>query len=284
MSHTLVIAELHEGKVKKSTLSAITFARQVSQPFDILAIGAGAAAAASELTGFGAGKVLTADDASLANYICERFAPTVAAAQRVFISQLDADLADGRGARVLLAIDAFQVALGDGADVAQGVYGERAVWVGPCEARADIDARKIEAVYGKACHVRLIEAQTDWHTVERAPRAHDASRIVELVGFEQADAHEAAQRGIDIAHFFGHEFELISRLVFGEDYPVTVVDDAARGGLRFDAYAIALGEIGVAIVLDDLQPDEATEDHRRQQGDDHRGGERALFEEPLLAP
>jgi len=79
MSHTLVIAELHEGKVRKSTLSAVTFARQASQPFDILVIGAGAQAASAELTGFGAGKVLVADDASLANYICERFAPTVAA-------------------------------------------------------------------------------------------------------------------------------------------------------------------------------------------------------------
>jgi len=84
MSHTLVIAELHEGKVKKSTLSAITFARQISQPFDVLVVGAGAAAAAAEVTGFGAGKVLTADDASLANYICERFAPTVASVAKAY--------------------------------------------------------------------------------------------------------------------------------------------------------------------------------------------------------
>jgi electron transfer flavoprotein alpha subunit len=84
MSHTLVIAELHEGKVKKSTLSAITFARQIAQPFDVLVVGAGAGAAAAELTGFGAGKVLTADDASLADYICERFAPTVAAVAKAY--------------------------------------------------------------------------------------------------------------------------------------------------------------------------------------------------------
>ncbi len=78
MAGTLVIAELAEGKVKKSTHSAITFAKQVGAPFSILAIGAGAANAAKELTGFGAQKVLACDDPSLANYVCERFAPTVA--------------------------------------------------------------------------------------------------------------------------------------------------------------------------------------------------------------
>jgi electron transfer flavoprotein alpha subunit len=78
MSGTLVVAELQDGKVKKGTLSAIGFAKQVGGPFAILAIGAGAGAAAKELAGFGAQKVITVDDASLASYVCERFAPTVA--------------------------------------------------------------------------------------------------------------------------------------------------------------------------------------------------------------
>jgi len=78
MAGTLVVAELSEGKVKKATLSAVTFARQAGAPFAILAIGAGAGAAAKELTGFGAQKVIVVDDGSLAAYTCERFAPTVA--------------------------------------------------------------------------------------------------------------------------------------------------------------------------------------------------------------
>jgi len=78
MAGTLVIAELADGKVKKSTHSAITFAKQVGAPFTILALGAGAAGAAKELAAFGAQKVLACDDASLAHYVCERFAPTVA--------------------------------------------------------------------------------------------------------------------------------------------------------------------------------------------------------------
>src|SRR5579859_3212093 len=79
MAGTLVIAELSEGKVKKSTHSAITFAKQVGGPFAILAIGAGAAGAAAELAGFGAAKVVTVDAPSLAHYTAEGFAPSVAA-------------------------------------------------------------------------------------------------------------------------------------------------------------------------------------------------------------
>lgn len=78
MPGTLVIAELFEGSVRKSTHSAITFARQVGAPFAIVAIGGGAAAAARELTGFGAQKVIAVDDPTLANYVAERFAPTIA--------------------------------------------------------------------------------------------------------------------------------------------------------------------------------------------------------------
>ena len=76
---TLVVAELFEGKVRKSTHSAITFARQAGAPFSILVVGASAKAAAAELAGFGAEKLLAVEDASLAGYVCERFAPTVAA-------------------------------------------------------------------------------------------------------------------------------------------------------------------------------------------------------------
>jgi electron transfer flavoprotein alpha subunit len=78
MAGTLVVAELYDGKVRKSTLSAITFAKQLGSPFAILAIGAGAASAAKDLVGFGAQRVLVVDDPALKDYVCERFSPTVA--------------------------------------------------------------------------------------------------------------------------------------------------------------------------------------------------------------
>ncbi len=82
MHNVLVVAEIAGGVVKKSTMSAISFARTVAQgggSFAVLALGAGAKGAAASLTGYGASKVLVGDDASLSAQVCERFAPTIAA-------------------------------------------------------------------------------------------------------------------------------------------------------------------------------------------------------------
>jgi electron transfer flavoprotein alpha subunit len=79
MPNILVIAEMLDGKVRKSTHSAITFARNTGGTFSILVLGQGAKAAAAEVTGYGAQKVLVCDDAYLANPLVERLAPTVAA-------------------------------------------------------------------------------------------------------------------------------------------------------------------------------------------------------------
>ncbi len=78
MSKILIIAEIAAGKVKKTTHSAVTFARQAGVAFDILALGQGLGAAVGELAGFGAGAVLVADDGLFAHYLGEAFAPTVA--------------------------------------------------------------------------------------------------------------------------------------------------------------------------------------------------------------
>lgn len=82
MANVLVVAEVAEGKLKKTTHSAITFAQKAAAAlggsFSILVMGAGAAGAAAEAQGFGAAKIIVVDDASLKNYVAERFAPTVA--------------------------------------------------------------------------------------------------------------------------------------------------------------------------------------------------------------
>ncbi len=85
MTDILVVAEITDAKLKSTTLAAITFARKAvgaaGGTFTILAIGgAGTDAAASELRGFGAAKVLVASDPSLNEYLAEHYAPTVAEA------------------------------------------------------------------------------------------------------------------------------------------------------------------------------------------------------------
>jgi electron transfer flavoprotein alpha subunit len=89
MSEVLVVAELSDGSVRKTTHSAISAARKINQlsggSFSILVIGGAAAkAAAAELAGFGAARVLVCSDASLQNYLAERYAPVVAAQAKGF--------------------------------------------------------------------------------------------------------------------------------------------------------------------------------------------------------
>jgi electron transfer flavoprotein alpha subunit len=88
MSKILVVAELSAEAVRKTTHSAITFARKASQgggSFSILVVGAGGSqGAARELAGFGAAEVLVCEDASLGNYLAERYAPVVANAAKGF--------------------------------------------------------------------------------------------------------------------------------------------------------------------------------------------------------
>jgi electron transfer flavoprotein alpha subunit len=89
MADVLVVAELTEaGKVRKTTLSAISFAKAalaaLGGSFSILVLGDKANAAATELTGFGAAKVFACEDPSLKNYLAEHYAPTVAEVGKAF--------------------------------------------------------------------------------------------------------------------------------------------------------------------------------------------------------
>jgi electron transfer flavoprotein alpha subunit len=89
MADVLVVAELTEdGKVRKTTHSAITFAQQalgaLGGTFSILVLGANAKSAAQELAGFGAAKLLACEDASLKDYVAEQYAPTVAEVAKGF--------------------------------------------------------------------------------------------------------------------------------------------------------------------------------------------------------
>jgi len=86
MADILVVAEAADGKLKKTTHSAVTFAKAAAAAlggsYTILVIGGGVTAAAAEAATLGAAKVLTADDASLQAYVAERYAPTVADAAK----------------------------------------------------------------------------------------------------------------------------------------------------------------------------------------------------------
>lgn len=112
MANVLVVAEAAEGKLKKTTHSAVTFARTAAQAlggtYSILVIGSDLAGAADEAKALGADKVLVADDASLKNYVAERYAPTVAAVAKGYAVVVGTASAYGKDllARVAGKLDA----------------------------------------------------------------------------------------------------------------------------------------------------------------------------------
>jgi electron transfer flavoprotein alpha subunit len=79
MTDVLVVAELIDGGLRRNTLTAINFAKQVasgtSGAFDILAIGEGAKKAAADLAKFGARKVFSTEVSG--GYVAEKYAPTI---------------------------------------------------------------------------------------------------------------------------------------------------------------------------------------------------------------
>lgn len=80
MTDVLVVAELIDGGMRKTTLSAVSLAATVAKAtggaFDVLAIGEGAKNAAATLAKFGARKVFTAEIGG--GYFAEKYVGTVA--------------------------------------------------------------------------------------------------------------------------------------------------------------------------------------------------------------
>lgn len=81
MANVMVIAELAQGKIKKTTLSALTFgktlAKKVGGDVIILVLGKGVKEAAGELSKYGAKKVVVVDNPNLEHYIASNYAPVV---------------------------------------------------------------------------------------------------------------------------------------------------------------------------------------------------------------
>jgi len=76
MSKTLIIADYKNNRLKKSTLSAITFAKQAGI-FDIAVLGEGVADLTAELIHFGAEKVHVMDDSNLKHYLTHEYSTAV---------------------------------------------------------------------------------------------------------------------------------------------------------------------------------------------------------------
>jgi electron transfer flavoprotein alpha subunit len=81
VGNVLVFAEHHQGKFPKSTLIALQAGKEAASKLGgscvATVLGSGVDAAASEISGYGASKVIAVDDAALANYLADAYAATL---------------------------------------------------------------------------------------------------------------------------------------------------------------------------------------------------------------
>jgi electron transfer flavoprotein alpha subunit len=78
MAEILVLIELDGAEAKRSSLHAITLAKQLRGNFSLLLLGENLTGVADTLVAYGADKVLVADDAALAAPLADRYAAVIA--------------------------------------------------------------------------------------------------------------------------------------------------------------------------------------------------------------
>lgn len=193
MADILVVAEAAEGKLKKTTHSAITFARGAASAlggsFSILVIGDGVEGAAEEARAFGAAKVLVASQSSLKDYVAERYAPTVADVGKAFAVIVGTASAFGKD---LLPRVAARLGAGYAGDISELISDggklayKRPMYAGNAYGVCSI-ATAIQVVSVRQSAFSAAEPSGGASPVESAPvsAASRAAAGVEFVSFDQ---------------------------------------------------------------------------------------------------
>ena len=143
MSSICIIAEHQNGKLKKSTLNAITFGKDAAQKIGaelcVVVIGHNVSGVADELKSLGASKIIVADDPGLENYTAESWSFAVAEAAKKCEAVL-VGMASGTTGKDMMPRVAVKLNAGMGSDIV-GFDGEcfiRGMWAGNALATIEI--------------------------------------------------------------------------------------------------------------------------------------------------
>ncbi|MCU0600719.1 MAG: electron transfer flavoprotein subunit alpha/FixB family protein, partial [Desulfobacterales bacterium] len=143
MPSICIIAEHQKGKVKKSTLNAISFGREIAgklrSDLCFIVIGHGVAAVADELKYFGAAKIFQVDSPGLENYTAETWSAAAAEAARKADAMV-IGMASGTTGKDMMPRVAVKLSAGMGSDVVGFEDGKfhRGMWAGNVLATIDI--------------------------------------------------------------------------------------------------------------------------------------------------
>ena len=212
----------------------------------------------------------------------EHFAVAADSQQLLLVGALDPGLADHAGPEIAFAVDAREIVLADRADVAERVRADRAVGVMARHAGFEQDARQFVPVDGIARDFLVVELEQEGNGLERAARQHELAHARDVARIEQPESRQPAERDLEIAGLLAHDLELVGGRVLGDDAAGAVVDHAAVRRQRLDARAIALRQLDIVRVLDDLEPERAAGKQERDDRDDARREQRTLEEHSLF--
>ena len=226
MSSVCIVGEHQNGKLKKSTLNAITFGKDAAQKLGaelcLVIIGHNMAGVADELKSFGAGKVIVADDPSLEKYTAESWGYAAAEAAKKCDAVL-VGMASGTTGKDMMPRVAVKLDAGMGSDVV-GFDGElftRGMWAGNALATIEI-ATPVKVVTIQATAFGVAEAAGEAAVIESIDISipQTKTRFVEMreTVSERPDPTEASVvitggRGVNGAE----NFKIIERLadIFG---------------------------------------------------------------------
>jgi electron transfer flavoprotein alpha subunit len=143
MSSVCIIAEHQNGKLKKSTLNAITFgkgaAEKLAVEFCLLVIGHDVSGVADELKKYGASKIILADDPLFENYTAETWSYAAAEASKLCDGVI-LGMSSGTTGKDMMPRVAVKLDAGMGSDIF-GLDGEkflRGMWAGNAVATVEI--------------------------------------------------------------------------------------------------------------------------------------------------
>jgi hypothetical protein len=179
-----------------------------------------------------------------------------AAPQGQVVLPLDAGLAVAELGQLEQRI-AVQLALGDGADVAQKVRRGAARRILPHEAGIEAHARQLRRPDRDPRHLLpdQILAHRDRH--EGATRARLREHGIDAPGRQLDQLLQRAKRAADLAGLLGNDPHPVGRHVAGEGDAMAIEDAAARRRHEPVVDAILVGEQGVLVGLEHLQVVEA---------------------------
>ena len=205
------------------------------------------------------------------------------AVQFEFVMLLQAGLADMVSTLVvgqlLGVLDPLQVALGDAADVADGVRGDMPHRILAEQAGLDLDAREAIALGRELGDFGVAQAGADGDGLEILGFVEQAFEALAILGLDVDDFGQRIDGFIELSYLGRGDFQREGRIVVGQHHAIAVGDDAAIGHDGNQRDAVVFGARLVEIMLDDLQPDEAAD--QDAEADENEGGGKA---EPETEP